>query len=63
MSNQTINRAVDTLKTLEQVANEKNLELSLLVQVYCARKISDAVDGLDSSLDGIQRAVEVLQPA
>lgn len=58
MSNQTINRAVDALMTLKDVADEKRLDLGLLVQVYCARKISDSVDCLSSDLDGIQQAVE-----
>lgn len=57
MSNQTIERSVDTLKSLEAAASARNLDLGLLVQVYCARRLSDSLDSIGSDLSSIETAL------
>lgn len=39
---------------------ERNQRVNNLVALVAAQRVSDAVDGLDKALDGIQRAVEIL---
>ena len=54
MSTQQINRAVATLKQLEDAANDKGHNLDHLVAVYNAQRIADAVEGLGSDLSSLE---------
>jgi hypothetical protein len=54
MSNQQINRAVNTLKWLEAAAEESGFKVEQLVAVYNAQVIKDAVEGLGSDLSSLE---------